>query len=159
ALHWVPEQDVALGSIRAALRPEGRAVLRLVPRGGRRSLRDVIEEDRHRPRWAAHFPGFQRPHGHYAPDDYHPLSGASGFRAVRQRAEDKAWDFKTGEAFVAFGRATFVEWTRCLPEGDWEAFITEVLDLYRAVAADGPGEANTFKFYQMEVVLAAAPLA
>ena len=34
------------------------------------------------------------------------------------------------------------------------AFITEVLDLYQAVAADSPPELNTFKFYQMEVLLA-----
>src|SRR5688572_9069306 len=35
ALHWVPEQDEALGSIRAALKPEGRALLRFVPNGQR----------------------------------------------------------------------------------------------------------------------------
>ena len=67
--------------------------------------------------------------------------------------EDRAWDFQTREAFVAFARATFVEWTRHLPESDWLAFITEVLDRYRAVAAGSPPEANTFKFYQLEVVL------
>lgn len=33
-------------------------------------------------------------------------------------------------------RATFIEWTRCLPESEWQAFITEVLDPYQAVAAD-----------------------
>ena len=67
--------------------------------------------------------------------------------------EDRAWDFQTREAFVAFARATFVEWTRHLPESDWPAFITEVLDRYRTVAAGSPQEANTFKFYQLEVVL------
>jgi hypothetical protein len=50
-----------------------------------------------------------------------------------------------------------VEWTRCLPESGWQASITEFLDLYQAVAADGPQEANTFKFYQMEVMLTPAP--
>ena len=49
-----------------------------------------------------------------------------------------------------------MEWTRRLPEGDWEAFITDVLDRYRSVAAAGPQEANTFKFYQMEVELTPA---
>ena len=33
ALHWVPEQAQALNSIRAALKPTGRAVLRFVPQG------------------------------------------------------------------------------------------------------------------------------
>ena len=33
-------------------------------------------------------------------------------------------------------------------------FIGDVLDRYRSVAADRPEEANTFKFYQMDVMLA-----
>src|SRR5262245_16362728 len=51
ALHWVPEQDAALTSIRAALKPAGRAWLRMVPAGTRESLEDVIEEIRKRSRW------------------------------------------------------------------------------------------------------------
>src|SRR5262245_31320966 len=43
ALHWVPEQGTALSSIRAALKPGGRALLRLVPSGRRESLEDVLE--------------------------------------------------------------------------------------------------------------------
>src|SRR5688572_30790702 len=58
ALHWVPEQDAALASIRAALKPGGRALLRLVPAGPRESLEAVIEEVRQRPRWAGNFAGF-----------------------------------------------------------------------------------------------------
>jgi trans-aconitate methyltransferase len=156
ALHWVPEQGAALDAIRAALKPGGRALLRMVPQGRRKSLEDVIEDVRHRPRWAAYFPGFQRPYVHFTPEEYRALAERHGFRVLRLGMEDGAWDFKTREAFLAFGRATFVEWTRCLPESEWPAFITEVLDRYRAVAADSPQEANTFKFYQMEVVLAPA---
>ena len=33
------------------------------------------------------------------------------------------------------------------------AFITEVLDRYRLVAAERPEEANIFKFYQFAVTL------
>jgi trans-aconitate methyltransferase len=157
ALHWVPEQGVALGSIRAALKPGGRALVRLVPEGRRKCLEDVIEEVRRQAPWADYFPGFQRPYLHLAPEEYRALAEHCGFRVLRLRVEDKAWDFKTREAFVAFCRATFVEWTRCLPEGEWQAFVTDVLDRYRSVAADGPQEANTFKFYQMEVELTPAP--
>jgi hypothetical protein len=46
-----------------------------------------------------------------------------------------------------------VEWTRLLPEDKRQAFIPEVLDRYRTVAADIPQEENIFKFYQLEVVL------
>jgi len=158
ALHWVPEQGVALGSIRAAVRPGGRVLLRLVPGGRRKCLEDVIEDVRHRARWTDYFPGFQRPYVHFTPEEYRALAEHRGFRVLRLHIKDKAWDFKTREGFVAFGRATFVEWTRCLPKSEWQAFITEVLDLYRAVATDTSQEVNTFKFYQMEVLLAPAPL-
>src|SRR5262249_59129570 len=69
ALHWVPEQDAALGSIRAALKPGGRALLRMVPSGRRVSLEDVIEEVRQQARWAGNFAGFRRPHAHFTPED------------------------------------------------------------------------------------------
>jgi trans-aconitate 2-methyltransferase len=156
ALHWVPEQGAALASIRAALKPEGQALLRLVPKGQRKCLEGVIEDVRQRPHWADYFPGFQRPYVHFTPAEYRALAERCGFHVEQLRVEDKAWDFKTRAAFVAFSRATFVEWTRCLPQSQWQAFITEVLDLYQTVAADSPQEANTFKFYQMAVVLAAA---
>ena len=45
ALHWIPEQDQALQSIRSAVKQDGLAQLRLVPKGKRKSLEDVIEEN------------------------------------------------------------------------------------------------------------------
>jgi trans-aconitate methyltransferase len=157
ALHWVPEQAAALRSIRAALKPGGRALLRLVPEGRRKCLEDVIEEVCHQGRWAHYFTGFQRPYVHFPPEQYRALAEANGLHVLRLEVEDRAWDFKTREAFVAFARATFVEWTKRLPESEWQVFITDVLDRYQAVACDRPEEANTFKFYQMEIVLTPAP--
>jgi len=157
ALHWVPEQSMALGSIRAALRPEGRAVLRLVPEGRRKCLEDVIEEVRQRPRWADYFPDFQKPYVHFTPEEYGALAKACSFQILDLRVDDKAWDFKSREAFVDFGLATFIPWTGCLPESQWQDFITEVLDRYQAVAANRLQEANTFKFYQMEIILTRVP--
>ena len=153
ALHWVPEQDAALRSIRTALVDAGQAQLRFVPEGRRRCLEDVIEDVRHSARWAGYFTGFQKPYAHFSPQEYEDLAKQNGFRVLRMGLEDRAWHFETREAYVAFARATFVEWTRHLPEGDWPAFISEALDRYRTVAACSPSEANTFKFYQLEVVL------
>src|SRR3954454_18894035 len=58
ALHWIREQEAALGSIRAAMKPTGQAQLRLVPKGERKSLEDVIEETRRSAKWASYFPNF-----------------------------------------------------------------------------------------------------
>jgi trans-aconitate 2-methyltransferase len=156
ALHWVPEQDKALASIRAALKPTGRAWLRMVPQGPRESLEDVIREIRQRPHWANSFKDFHQPYIHFTPDQYRALAERAGLRVVRLDVLDKAWDFKTREGFTAFARATFISWVGHLPQPKWEPFITEVLDRYAQVAADNPSETNTFKFYQMEIELAPA---
>ena len=153
ALHWVPEQLTALTAIRQALKPGGRALLRMVYLGARRSLEAVIEEVRLRSPWAGHFADFQQPFAHFEPSEYQALAEQAGLTVVRVELEDQAWDFETRAGFVAFARVTFVEWTQHLPDVDRDQFIGDVLDTYAAVAADTPAEANTFKFYQMEVEL------
>lgn len=155
ALHWVPEQDAALASIHAALKPEGRALLRFVAKGPRKCLEDVMEDVRRLPRWAAYFPGYRTPYLHFTAEEYRALTERGGFRVLRLGVADKAWDFKSREGFAAFARATFVEWTRLVPESEKAAFITDVLNRYETIAADSSQEANTFKFYQMEVILLA----
>lgn len=155
ALHWVKEQGAALSAIRSALKPSGHALLRFVSEGRRKSLEDVIEDVRQGTHWAAYFADFQRPYAHFTPEEYRTLAEQQGLQVARLQVEDRSWDFGTRAAFAAFCRATFVEWTRCLPENTWEAFITAVLDRYQFVVADGPQEAHTFKFYQLEALLTA----
>src|SRR5262249_3790198 len=110
ALHWVADQRAALGCIRTALRPGGRALLRLLSAGQRKSLEDVIEETRKDPRWSRHFVGFRQPYLHLPPDEYRRLTEAGGFRVDRLDVALEAWDFGSRADFVAFGEVTFVEW-------------------------------------------------
>src|SRR5437764_2417620 len=70
ALHWVPEQDAALRCIRSAMKPAGLAQLRLVPKGERKSLENVIEDTRRSVRWARYFREFQVPYLHLTPEQY-----------------------------------------------------------------------------------------
>ena len=153
ALHWIPEQDKALRSIRAAMKSDGLAQLRLVPTGPRKSLEAVIEETRQSSSWARYFTAFHDPYLRLTPEQYGVLAERNGLRVRGIRTADKAWDFKSRSAFLAFGSVTFVEWTQHLPEEKRLEFVTEVLDRYRVVAAEQPGEENTFKFYQMDIAL------
>jgi trans-aconitate 2-methyltransferase len=153
ALHWVPEQEEALHCIRDALKPGGRALLRLVPRGSGLAIEYAIEEVRLRPRWVGFFTGFRPPFAHFTPEQYRGMAERSGLLVQHIRVEDGSWDFQAREAFAAFCGTTFVEWTRYLPEPDRPAFITDVLDHYRAAASLPPGKENVFKFQQMEVAL------
>lgn len=153
ALHWIHEQDQALRSIRSAMKSDSVAQLRLVPAGKRKSLENVIEETRLSSNWVRYFQGFNDPYLHLTPEQYGALAERNGLHVRRIRTEAKAWDFKSRSAFLAFGSVTFVEWTQFIPEAERLAFVTDVLDRYRIVAADQPGEENTFKFYQMDVTL------
>ena len=151
ALHWIPNQDTALRSIRGTMTPNGVAQLRLVPAGKRKSLENIIEEIRCSPRWASAFRDFRDPYLHWTPEEYSAAAERNHFRVENIRTEDKAWEFKSREAFVAFGMVTFVEWTKRLPEEQKLAFVNDVLDRYEVVA----GEEGVFKFYQMDVKLSA----
>jgi trans-aconitate 2-methyltransferase len=153
ALHWIPEQAQALQSIRSALKPNGRAQLRLVPKGERKSLEDVIEDTRLSPRWAGYFKSFHDPYLHLTPEQYGVLAEQNGFRVLRTHTEAKAWDFQSRSAFLAFGSVTFIEWTQHLPEEKRFDFVKDVLDRYQHVTADSPGEENLFRFYQMDITL------
>ncbi len=84
------------------------------------------------------------------------MAARAGLAVDRLEVHDEAWDFRDRAAFEAFGRGTFIAWTGRLPEPIRDRFIADVLDRLRSVTADGPAEANAFKFYQMDVSLTAA---
>jgi trans-aconitate 2-methyltransferase len=153
ALHWIPQQEEALGAIHAAMKPGARARLRLVPAGQRKSLENVLEETRLSSRWAGYYHDFRDPYLHLTPDDYAALAEHSGLQVESIDTTDEAWDFRSRAGFEAFGSVTFVEWTKLLPEDDRPDFVKDVLDRYRSEVANSPGEENTFKFYQMNVSL------
>lgn len=153
ALHWVPDQDKALRSIRAVLKPTGRTLLQFVPQGDRVSLEDVIEQTRQSPRWASYFTGYRKPFVHLTPQEYQSLAEQTGLRVVQMTVTDKSWDFGSREAFAAFSCVTFVEWTQRIPKAGHVGFITDVLDRYQKDVATTPDEVNTFKFYQLVAVL------
>jgi trans-aconitate 2-methyltransferase len=113
----------------------------------------VIEEVRASEGWANCFVGFRRPYRHPTADESGSLAGRSGLHVDGLHVQDKAWDFGSRDSFVAFCRATLVNWTGRLPEDRRGPFIVEVLDRYRPVAAKNPDEANTFRFSQTDVSL------
>ncbi len=155
ALHWIPEQDAALSSIHSALVSGGKAQLRLVAAGARKNLENVVEETRQTSKWSGYFRDFHDPYLHLTSDEYAAVAERNGFRVLRVNTRDHAWDFGSRAAFAAFCSVGCVEWTRRLPEAERPEFINDVLDRYRAVAADGSAEENTFKFYQMDIGLLA----
>ncbi len=154
ALHWIPDQTLPLQSIRSAIKPSGKVRLRLVPKGERKSLEDVIEETRLSPRWARYFDGFHDPYLHLTPPQYAALAEQNGLHVLSCETSAKSWDFQSRSAFLAFSTVTMVEWTQHVPEAERSAFIVDVLDRYQHIAADAPGEENYFRFYQMDIVLA-----
>jgi trans-aconitate 2-methyltransferase len=155
ALHWVPEQQAALSSIRSALVSDGKAQLRLVSKGARKSLENVAEDTRRTSRWSAYFQNFEDPYLHLTPEEYAELAERSGFRVLRVSTKDHAWDFGSRTAFSGFCAVGCVAWTSRLAATERVDFINDVLDRYKEVASDHSGEENTFKFYQMDISLLA----
>ena len=148
ALHWVPDQDVALRAIAQALRLGGIAQLRLVPTGERKSLEAVLEETRQSPRWSLYFEDFRDPYLRLTTEEYAAIAERSGLQVLRISTASKEWNFHDRAAFAAFGLVTFVRWTQRLPEAERMAFVNDVLDRYQAAIG---GREHVFLFYQMDV--------
>ena len=127
--------------------------MRLVPAGKRKSIENVVEEVRLTQRWAGYFREFHDPYLHLTPEQYAQLAERNRFEVRHIHTQDKAWDFQSRDAFIAFSVVGMIEWTKLLPERDRLAFVTEVLDRYRSFTCDKRGEENTFKFYQMDITL------
>ena len=153
ALHWIPDQDAALQSIRRAVKPGGRVLLRLVPMGERMSLETVVEETRTSARWRRSFRAFTDPYLRLTPAQYRAVAERNGFRVLQHHCVSKAWDFGSREAFFAFCAVGLVAWTSRLAQSERAAFIDDVLDRYAALASEDPAARNTFRFYQMDVTL------
>jgi trans-aconitate 2-methyltransferase len=149
ALHWVAEaeQPLALRGVRAALKDGGVAQLRLVSRGARKSLEDVLEETAHSDRWGKYFVGLRDPYLHMTPDAYTALAEQCDLRVDRVDTNDHAWDFGSPAAFAAFGTVTFVEWSQHVPDSERSDFVADALSTYSDVAGDN----HTFRFYQTDV--------
>jgi trans-aconitate 2-methyltransferase len=149
ALHWIAEeeQELALRGIYAALKPSGIAQLRLVPRGARKSLENVIEETAKSPRWGKYFVGVRDPYLRMTAEAYSVLADHCGFQVESVRVKDNTWDFGTQDAFEAFGTVTFVEWSQHVPDAERPEFVSEALAHYKPLG----GNDRTFRFYQMDV--------
>ena len=98
ALHWVPQQAEALRGIRRALKPSGRAQLRLVTQAELTSLEEVAEAVRREPAWAADFAGFSDPYLRLDATQYAALAASLGFdvRVLPQRDEALGLRQRTG---------------------------------------------------------------
>ena len=149
ALHWIPEaeQPLALHGISAALKHGALAQLRLVTRGPRKSLENVIEETATSATWQKYFASHRDPYLHILPEDYAALAERCGFKVEHVEMHDHDWDFGSPAAFAAFGTVTFVEWSQHVPETERAAFIADALASYSEV----DGDDHTFRFYQMDL--------
>ena len=156
ALHWVPQQADALRGMRAALKPQGRAQLRLVTRAALTSLEELAEAVRREPPWAQDFAGFDDPYLRLDAAQYAELARRQGFDVIASHSEMKRWDFGSSEAFLGFCNAGFGAWTRRLPESRRRGFVEAVMQRYQALIEAAFGERHCFHFMQTDLVLAPA---
>jgi trans-aconitate 2-methyltransferase len=155
ALHWVPQQELALRGMRRALKPGGRAQLRLVTRAELTSLEEVAEAVRREPVWAPAFVGFSDPYLRLDAAQYAALASSLGLAVVSVDSEMKRWDFGSEAAFFGFCNAGFGAWTGVLPEARRREFVEQVMRHYLGLVDAAFVEKYVFHFMQTDVVLAA----
>ena len=149
ALHWVPEQERALGQIASVLRPGGRALIQVVCAGERTSLEAMAMETCRSPRWAKWFDGFAAPFVHVDPAGYRELAASAGLALTNLTVTDRDWDFGSRNPFQQWCAVGSTAWTDRLPVEDRDRFVDELVEAYEAVA----GRPGLFRFTQMRAEL------
>lgn len=130
--------------------------LRLVADSKRKSVEIVLEEPPRAEKWAPYYKSFRDPYLHLTPEQYAQAAERNALRVRQIHTALKSWDFQTRQNFFAFGKVTFVEWTRALPESEKAAFINDVLTNYAQVSTNSAPvntttQPHTFHFYQMDI--------
>ena len=149
ALHWVPEQELALGQIASVLRPGGRALIQVVCAGERTSLEAAAMETGRSPRWAKWFDGFPAPFVHVDPAGYGELAASAGLTLTNLTVTDREWDFGSRNRFQHWCAVGSTAWTARIPVEDRDRFAEELVDAYELVA----GRPGLFRFTQMRAEL------
>lgn len=156
ALHWIPDQDSALRSIRRAIKPHGLAQLRLVTAGKQKSLEGVVEEVRKWVRWSVFFKDFDDPYLRLTAEEYGAVAEQNGLGVKCIHTELKTWNFESRQTFFDFCLVGLIAWTKRLPEKERAHFVNDVLNTYRSITGDPFGTETIFEFYQTDVSLARA---
>jgi trans-aconitate 2-methyltransferase len=149
ALHWVPQQALALGQIAAVLKPGGRATLQMVCGGPRESLESVAMRICQSPPWSTWFAGFDAPFLHPDPDSYGELAAGAGLTVEDVTVMDREWDFGTRADFERWCGVGCTAWTDRLPAAERDRFVAEEVAVYEPIA----GRSGLFRFTQMRVEL------
>jgi trans-aconitate 2-methyltransferase len=153
ALHWVPNPSPALRSIHIAIKPGGRAQLRLVTAGEQKSLESVVEDVRKSPRWRGRFHDFEDPYLRMTAEEYATAARKNGLRVSQVHTELKIWNFGSRAVFFEFSSVGLIAWTKHLPTSERADFVDDVLNRYRSITGDRPGAERIFKFYQTDISL------
>lgn len=131
ALHWIVDHRPVIRGIRNALRPGGRAALRM---GGKGAAAEVVETfDRmiREPEWATYFPDFRFQYGFFAPEEYRVWLDEAGLRLERVELVPRVMEHARA-GFAGWIRTTWMGYTQRVPDAERNTFIESFIDRYLA---------------------------
>jgi trans-aconitate 2-methyltransferase len=149
ALHWVLQQDEALGQIAAVVKPGGRVTIQMVCAGSRPSLEATAMKVCQSPSWAAWFDGFVAPFVHVDPDHFRELAASAGLKVTDLVVVDREWDFGARDVFERWCAVGSTAWTDRVPESERSRFVSDEVEAYEPIA----GRPGRFRFTQMRAEL------
>jgi trans-aconitate 2-methyltransferase len=149
ALHWVPQQQLALAQIAAVTHPGARVLIQVVCASERTSLESVAMALTRSQRWARSFGGFTAPFIHVDPTQYAAMAASAGLTVESLTVTDREWDFGTREQFVRWCSVGSGAWTDRLNPQDRLRFVEQQVRTYEDVA----GRPGLFRFTQMRAEL------
>ncbi len=130
-LHWLVDHRPAIRGICRALRPGGRAALRMGGKGAAAEAVTTFNGLIRDAEWSAYFRDFDFRYGFYAPDEYRGWLNEAGLRPVRVELMPRIMEH-TREGFTGWIRTTWMGYTQRVPEAEREHFVEAFTDRYLA---------------------------
>jgi trans-aconitate 2-methyltransferase len=151
ALHWMPDHEVILRGVRAALRPGGRLLFEMGGRGNIAEALAVVDEIIARPCWRGFFKGFVPPHHFFGREDYELWLPEAGFSVSRIRVFERDMTHAGRPAFLGWLRTTWFTYVDRVPPELAAGFVDEIAGAYEAAYPPDEGDVYHVRLVRLQV--------
>jgi trans-aconitate methyltransferase len=130
-LHWVKNHAAVIKGVRAILKNGGRILFQMGGRGDVGEVLSSIKVVRAMPAYRKYFENFAAPYYFYGAEDYEIWLDKNDFLPVRVELISKDMRHDGDESFKGWLRTAWFPYTDYLPKALRDAFLAEVIEVYK----------------------------
>ncbi|MHB1661930.1 MAG: class I SAM-dependent methyltransferase [bacterium] len=130
-LHWVKNHAAVLKGVRSCLKTGGKILFQMGGRGNAGGVLSSIKIVQAMPAYRKYFENFAAPYYFYGAEDYEIWLHQNDFLPARVELISKDMHHEGDESFKGWLRTAWFPYADCLPEPLRDAFLAEVIEVYK----------------------------